>query len=178
MHTLGSFLVYGLDSLTRGPVREFTHLDGNCGSRGYIGHGDGPCSSSAPWPGPCLLAAPLPPPPPLPPTDGAEHLGLAPSPGASSGCCPNGLSGAGEDEEASGAIRAGNHHSHPLRAPSDQDWCWAPAAGPGGGFGAGCRCEWGRHWLQVRAGPALTAGVSGAGAGSGWAWQLRHRQQV
>ncbi|EPQ19122.1 hypothetical protein D623_10034248 [Myotis brandtii] len=58
-----------------------------------------------------------------------ERLGLTPSVGASSSCCPSRPSVAGGGGEALRGDQASSCRSHPLMAPSDRDWCWALAAG-------------------------------------------------
>lgn len=59
MHTPGSLLADGLNSLTRGPVRaDLRPLKGTVGREAALGTGAGLCSSSAPWPGPCCRRGP------------------------------------------------------------------------------------------------------------------------
>ncbi|ELK29312.1 Tetratricopeptide repeat protein 39B [Myotis davidii] len=73
-------------------------------------------------------------PDPFAPIDSVERLWPMPAAGASGGCCPDRLSGAGGDGEALRGDRASSCHSHPLMAASDR----------------------GRQ--RVQAGPALAAG--------------------
>lgn len=75
---------------------------------------------------------------------------------ASGSCCPSCLLGAGGDGEASGAVGAGSHHSHPLRVRQVMGTggghrLQVCAVGASGSSDIGSRCEPGWCWQQVQA---------------------------
>nr|KAF6336823.1 hypothetical protein mMyoMyo1_012042 [Myotis myotis] len=87
----------------------------------------------------------------LAPADGAEQLRLAQAVDASGGCCPNHPSGAG----GGGKALRDDRGQQPPFTPADG----AKQSGPTPGAGSGCE-RWLRCWQQMRASPALAAGVS------------------